>query len=238
MIDFHTHILPNIDDGASSVEESVRMIEILISQGVDKVVLTPHFYAYVTSVQSFIEKRDAAVRTLTNALKEKSLQVDLYPGGEILFFEELWRLDELKSFCVSGTPYIMVELPFSSWNNSLVENVINLSGRGVVPVIAHFERYLKYKGNFAKIRSMLDSGALLQMNCSFVNSFFTRGKALRYIKNGMVSVLGTDCHNISGRSPDFKKADLILKKKLKRHTYEKFIRKQQSLFKTAKKVDY
>ena len=238
MIDFHTHILPDIDDGAGSVEESVRMIEILNGQGVDKIVLTPHFYAYVSSAQSFIDKRNTSVRSLTSALKEKNMKVDLYLAGEILFFEELWRLDELKSFCISGTPYMVVELPFSSWDNSLVENVIKLSNRGVVPIIAHFERYIKYKGNMGKIRNMLNSGVLLQMNCNFINNFFTRRKAVRFIKKGMVSVLGTDSHNIYERCPEFEKAVLFLKKKLGQRAYERFLKKQQYFLKTANKVVY
>lgn len=236
MIDFHTHILPDIDDGAGSVEESVRMIEMLCEQGVRKILLTPHFYAYMSSSESFVEKRKRALEKLLKALGDKKPEVEIYLGGEVLFFDELWRLKEIKDFCISGTDYILIEMPFSSWENNMVESVINLFSRGVVPVIAHFERYLKYKGNQTKIRELVNAGALLQMNCQYMNKFFTRSKAIRYIKNGEVFALGSDCHNISGRKPDFENIDKLLKNKLNDRQYDKFISRQEKILRKATKV--
>ena len=236
MIDFHTHILPGIDDGSSSVEESVRMIQMLSEQGVKKILLTPHFYAYMSSTDSFIEERKRSLKKLVKALEGTNLDVELYLGSEVLFFEELWRVSEIKDLCITGTDFILLEMPFSSWQNSMVECVIKLSGRGVTPVIAHFERYLKYKGNASKIRELMSNGVLLQMNCGCLNKFFFRSKAIKYIKKGEVFALGTDCHNISERKPNYDCAISFIKKKLSDRQFLRFNAIQEDFMRKAKKV--
>lgn len=236
MIDFHTHILPDIDDGSSSVEESVRMIEILCSQGVKQIVLTPHFYAYRSSVEGFCKNRESALKKLISELKNNDIAVELYAGCEVLFFEELWRVENIRDFCIKGTDCILIEMPFSSWENSTVEKIINLFNKGFIPVLAHFERYLRYKGNAKRINELINSGVLLQMNCDYLNKFSTRGKALKFIKKGIVFALGSDCHNISDRKPNYEIAGQLLKKKLDKRVYEKFIKRQASVIGRAKKV--
>ena len=236
MIDFHTHILPDIDDGSSSVEESVRMIEMLREQGVKKILLTPHFYAYVSSADRFMQKRNDALKKLVKALSETKLDVELYLGGEVLFFEELWRIDEIKDFCIDGTDCILLEMPFSSWENYMVESVINIAGRGITPIIAHFERYLKYKGNAAKIQELIRAGVLLQMNCEYLNKFFNRSKAIKFIRKGVVFALGSDCHNISERKPNYENVEKLLSQKLNERQFRKFMGLQENFFKKAKRV--
>ena len=236
MIDFHTHILPDIDDGSGNVEESVRLIEILAEQGVTKIILTPHFYAHRSSIESFREKRKEALRQLKEALCKKSVDVELYAGSEALFFDDLWRIDDIRELCIEGTEYLLLEMPFSSWENSAVEHIINLTNRGIIPVLAHFERYIKYSGNIAKIKELLRYGVLLQMNCNYLHGFFTKGKGIGFIKSGSVFALGTDCHNIDSRKPDFDGIEDLLIKKLDGKTYDRFIRRQEQFIKNAKKV--
>lgn len=233
MIDFHTHILPDIDDGSCSVEESVRMIEVLVEQGVKKIILTPHFYAYRSSIERFTEKRKAALKELVKALKEQNIDVELYLGSEVLFFDELWRIENIEELCIVGTRYILLEMPFASWEHSAVEHIINLANRGIIPVLAHFERYLKYRGNMPKIREMMRSGILVQMNCDYLNKVLTKGKALKLIKKGSIFALGTDCHNLGDRKPDFEGIENLLNKKLDKMSYDRFTRRQSSFIKGA-----
>ena len=236
MVDFHTHILPGIDDGSTCEQISVKMLEMLNAQGVSKVLLTPHFYAYAYDAESFEEKRSSALRDMLAELKKNPVKIDLYLGCEVLYFEELWRVEKLKDFCIAGTDYILLELPFSAWSDSLVRNVEKIINKGLIPIIAHFERYLRYKGNLEKIYEMMEMGVYLQMNCSFLNKFATRRRALRFIKKGMVLALGTDCHNLDNRCPDYDRAAAYLKKKLLPDEYEKFLYRSNRLLKDAKKV--
>lgn len=233
MIDFHTHILPDIDDGSCSVEESVRMIEVLVEQGVKKIILTPHFYAYRSSIERFTEKRKMALKELVKALKEQNIDVELYLGSEVLFFDDLWRIEDIEELCIVGTRYILLEMPFASWENSAVDHIINLANRGIIPVLAHFERYIKYRGNMPKIREMMRAGVLVQMNCDYLNKVLTKGKALRLIKKGSIFALGTDCHNLGDRKPDFEGIESLLSKKLDKMSYDRFTRRQSSFIKGA-----
>ncbi len=236
MIDFHTHILPEIDDGSSGVTESLEILKMLQNQGVKKVVLTPHFYAYSSSAETFLKRRQESLDHLVGKLREEQIDIDLYLGCEVLYFEELWRLENLESYCIEGTKYILVEMPFDSWADSMIDGIEKIIAKGYFPIIAHFERYIGYKGNQKKVENLLSMGALLQMNCDFLNRFTTRRKALKFIKKGYVSVLGTDCHNTGERAPKYNTADAYLKKKLSEHRYERFHKKQRRILSGAEKV--
>ena len=80
MIDFHTHIMREIDDGSSSEYESIQLLKMLKEQGVDKVLLTPHFYAYSSSAETFDELRESSLKALLEALTDSPLDVQLYLG--------------------------------------------------------------------------------------------------------------------------------------------------------------
>lgn len=236
MVDFHTHILPEMDDGSKSIEESVQMLKMLEEQGIKKVLLSPHFYACSSDVERFNEKRESSLEKLIEELGKNSVNVELYLGCEVLYFDELWRVENLENFCIKGTKYILVEMPFSSWPDSMVDGVGKLISKGLTPVLAHFERYLKYKGNDRKIYELMSIGVLLQMNCEWFIKFTKKRKALWYLKNGFVSVLGSDCHNLENRAPNCKSAYDFIRKKLSSKQYAAFLSRQQSLFKDAKKV--
>lgn len=236
MIDFHTHILPEIDDGSSSTKESLALLKMLKKQGVNSVFLTPHFYAYSSSAENFCEMQEKALKELIKELKEDSVDIDLYLGCEVFFFDELWRIEHLRDFCIKGTDYILLEMPFTEWTDAMVRSIEKIIGKGYTPIIAHFERYLKHKSNLSKIYELIEMGALLQMNCKYLTGFFTRGKAIKFIKRGMVAALGTDCHNLSDRAPEYIAASDYLKKKLSEEQYKRFIRMQKRIVSKCRKV--
>lgn len=236
MIDFHTHILPEIDDGSSSVKESVALLKMLKEQGVNKVLLTPHFYAYSSSAEIFEERRESALTKLLEALSETPVDIEIYLGCEVLYFEELWRVENLNSFCIKGTDYILIEMPFTQWTDTMIRGIEKIIGKGLTPIIAHFERYLPYNGNLSKIYELVEMGALLQMNCDYLNGFFTKGKAVKFIKKDMVAVLGSDCHNIQHRYPGYHSAAQYLKKKVSDERYKRFVTVQKRILSKAEKV--
>ena len=236
MIDFHTHILPEIDDGSSSAKESVALLKVLKEQGVSNVFLTPHFYAYSSSAESFRERQESSFKMLVAELEKDSLDINLYLGCEVFFFEELWRIENLADFCIKGTNYILIEMPFSEWTDSMVSSIEKIMGKGFTPIMAHIERYLRYNGNPSKIYELVQMGALFQMNCKYLNSFFTRRKAAAFVKKGIVVALGTDCHNTTCRKPDYLPAISYLKKKLRKEHFERFIYFQNKIVSQAERV--
>lgn len=210
MTDFHSHILPQVDDGSESIEESLMMLEALSTQGVHRVVATPHFYANDESVGRFLERRQQAYDLLNNSSSENP-QIIL--GAEVKFYDGISRLDELKSLCVQGTKLLLLEMPFSKWTEYTVRELIDISSDGrVTVVLAHFDRYLSFQSSEVWYR-LLDSGILMQMNADYINNFFSRHKAISFFKKGTVHFLGSDCHNMNYRAPDIGKAISILEKK-------------------------
>lgn len=236
MVDFHTHILPGIDDGSTNATESLKMLRMLEEQGIKKVVLTPHFYAYSSDVEQFNKNRESSLEKLLEELGKTPVNIELYLGCEVLYFDELWRIEGLSEFCIKGTDCIIVEMPFSEWTDSVVGGVEKLISKGLTPIIAHFERYLKYKGNEEKIYELVAMGAVLQVNCECFNKFFKRRKALGYLRKGYICAMGSDCHNLLDRAPNCKVAYDLIRKKLGKREYTELIARQSLLLKNAYKV--
>lgn len=236
MVDFHTHILHGIDDGSPSVQMSVAMIKELKEQGVSKIVVSPHFYAYLSSVDKFVEKRESAIGELVAELEKEDLEIDLYSGCEVLYFEDLWHVENLQEFCIKGTNFMLIEMPFSQWTDSIIGSIERIVGMGIIPIIAHFERYLAYKQNMEKIYRLVEIGALLQMNCSYFEGFFTRRKGLRFIKKGIVFALGTDCHDMDKRRPNYEKAVKYLKKKLPSKVFTNLVKGPNLILNYSEKI--
>lgn len=235
MIDIHTHILPNFDDGSSSVEISVNMLKALREQGVKKVVLTPHFYAYRTDVDSFVQKRQKALDVLIEELKKEPVDISLYLGAEVLYFDDVWALDNLDELCICGTKYIMIEMPFARWNDTMVEKISKIVSRGYIPIIAHIDRYVKKQKGLMYFYRLAELGALLQINTSSVLSFYNRLRLKRLIEKGVVTLFGTDCHNMGARAPIYDKALPFIKRMTTKETYQYMIDRQNAVLKRADK---
>ncbi len=213
MIDFHTHILPQIDDGASSVEESIEMIRNLQSQGVNTIVSTSHYYIQDETVDEFIARRNASYDRLITYAKHNDIKLpSIILGAEVLFSPILCDID-CKPLCIGTTPYILLEMPyteFSSAHFKALENFINVSG--LQCILAHVERYYHFN-NDKTVQKLASHDVLCQINAGSVIDKKTRKKTLKLIKNGFAHLLGSDSHNMSSRKPNIEDAMTILNKK-------------------------
>ena len=210
MIDFHTHLLPRMDDGSKSVEESMTMLESLRAQGVRKVIATPHFYANDESVDRFIARRDAAYSMLKEEWKDIP---EIILGAEVRYYDGISRLPDLKKLRVENSRLLLLEMPFASWTEYSIREIIDIAVQGkIIPVLAHIDRYLPMLKKSVLPR-LLDSGVLIQANTSFFDGRFSRYKALNMVKTNQIHFIGSDCHNLTDRIPDTSKAfDRIRKK--------------------------
>ena len=212
MTDFHSHILPEMDDGSRSVEESILMIKALTEQGIDRIVATPHFYANDESVKDFLDRRQKAYDELMNACPPG--MPTIIQGAEVRYYEGISRLSDLKALCVQGTNLLLLEMPFVKWTEYTLRELVDISSNGKVTlVLAHIDRYLKFQKTDVWCR-LADSGILMQLNSSYVNDFFTCHKAIKLFEKGIVHFLGSDCHNMNDRAPDIGKAFSTVEKKL------------------------
>ncbi len=208
MIDFHSHILPGIDDGSASVEESLELLRMLADQGIEAVVATPHFYPDRTSASEFLKKRAAAYEKLCECDLSGLPRIIL--GAEVKYYDSIRRMEELEQLCAGESRVLLLEMPFERWSEMTVKEVETLSRSGrVTVVLAHIDRYLAFQSREVWER-LFESGVLTQANASFFAGRFTKRKALNMLASGMINVIGSDCHNLTSRKPLIGKASEII----------------------------
>ncbi len=202
MTDIHCHVLPQMDDGSRSVEESLAMLEAMADQGVGCVVATPHFYAGENSPERFLARRAASMEKLTRAWRPGLPALKL--GAEVCFFEGMSRYEGLGALKIEDTGILLLEMPFCRWTQRMLQEVWALASRTTV-LLAHIERYLRWQDG--KTWDLLaDRGVLNQCNASFFLNWQTKHKALRMLRGGKVHLLGSDSHNMDSRPPELGKA--------------------------------
>ena len=147
MIDFHSHILPMLDDGSKSVDESLEMLRMLSEQGVKRVVATPHFYANDESVDDFLKRRAESFERLKGHLTDDLPEIML--GAEVRYYNGISRLDRLRKLTVENSRLLLLEMSTAKWTEYVVNELIELSNSGDLTVaLAHIERYLFMPSNF------------------------------------------------------------------------------------------
>lgn len=211
MVDFHSHILPNIDDGSSSLEESLKMLEMLRQQGVTTVVATPHFDANTATIDQFLQRRDAAYAALAAQMGEDLPRIR--NGAEVLYYSGIARWENLESLCIEGTRTLLLEMPLSRWTSSVVREVLSLSNtKGITVVLAHIERYIKGQQD-GVFEELLNNGIYMQVNASFFTERCTRRKAMKMLTYRQIHLLGSDCHGAQVRPPRLGEATQYICKK-------------------------
>ena len=212
MIDWHTHILPAMDDGSHNLNESISLLNMQVSQGVSTVIATPHFYANDETVDSFLQRRKNSFELLKTELTEATVEVKL--GAEVKYYQGISRMDKLESLRIEGSKLLLLEMPMTAWTEYMVRELVELSGKSSVQIVlAHIERYLSLQKRSVWER-IYDSGILTQVNASFFTTLISRHKALSLLKEGKIQFIGSDCHNITSRPPQIGKAFEIIQKKL------------------------
>lgn len=231
MIDIHSHVLPGIDDGSRSVEMSLEMLHELSRQGVHKVIATPHFYPTRNSPERFLADRRESFERLMGSVDEECPQIVL--GAEVMYFEGISRYDGLDAFKTEGTDIILLEMPFIPWTSRAVDEVVTLShSYGVTLLMAHIERYYKYENR--KVWDLFfENGILMQSNAEALLDRKLRRRTLRAIRSGMVSFIGTDCHNMSGRVPNIRPAFDEIRRSLGEEAEDHLIDLQERYFGSA-----
>lgn len=170
-------------------------------QGIDAVVMTPHFYAHENSPLEFLERRDRAWRLLQPYLWPELPKVHL--GAEVQYFEGICTVEDVHRLRIEGTDYLLLEMPFSHWSDRVVENVLELSDRAdTTVVLAHIERYMAMQDKevWGRLRS---AGVLMQSNVAFFTDRKTRRKAMSMLESGEIRFLGSDCHSMRRRRPNW-----------------------------------
>ena len=201
MIDFHSHILPNIDDGSTSIGETINLIEEASKVGFTGIISTSHYLQ--NYYESDEEERRRILAELANQVKVADAEAEipkLYLGSEIYISTDIVELlEEGKASTINGTNYVLFELPMNSKPLFAKEVVYKLIENGYKPIIAHPERYSYVKEDIEFVRELKSMGALFQSNYGSVIGMYggSAKKTLKkLLKEDLISFLGSDVHAV------------------------------------------
>jgi len=212
IIDFHSHILPCIDDGSSSENMSVRMLEIMRDSKIDYVVATPHFYCKEISLESFLLKRNNSFDVLKEAISANDSYPKILLGAEVSLNSGLENID-LKRLCIENSQVFLLEMPYRQWTDvdiALTEKIC--LDMKLTVIFVHFERYFSIQ-KVEYIKRILNLPVYFQINSGSFENFFMRRKLVSFFESGIVHILGSDSHNLSLRKPNLNIARDYLEKK-------------------------
>lgn len=216
MIDLHTHILPKMDDGSQSVEETEKLLEMLYRQGVSRVFATPHFYPDREAPEDFLRRRQASLALLPREITDR-----LMMGAEVAYFSGIGSCDAIHPLGLGDTGLILVEMPFREWNDRIIADICDIPNRlGLTPVLAHVDRY-RLRSQFPKYgKELLANDVLFQCNADAFERGATCRWALRQLRKGYIHFLGSDSHNLTTRAPKLDAAAAAITKKLGKEAME------------------
>ena len=210
MIDLHTHILPDMDDGAVDIEEAILMSETFRGQSVNMVACTSHYYPSKISLEEYVSKRTEAMKKLEHC------RIALKPASETYLHEYLFHYPDLSQLCICQTNYLLLELPCTDkWEESIYDMIERLIHYyHVIPIIAHIERYPAARKSKKWIRRFLQLGCLIQVNAGSILDWKEWLRIKRYMKQGYIHVIASDSHNLITRPPLLPQAYDKISKKL------------------------
>lgn len=198
-----------MDDGSRDLDESLALVGMQRSQGIDTIVATPHFYANDESVDSFLKRREHAHDKLISALPYEDL--DLRLGAEVRYYPGISRMSGLSQLRVDGKGILLVEMPMSNWGRSAIDELSGMSRHGDL-MLAHVDRYFKFV-SMDVWWELHNVGIMMQLNADAFVSLASRHKAISFLKNGLCQVVGSDCHNLTTRPPKIDIAYKMIEKK-------------------------
>ena len=205
MIDIHLHILPEVDDGAHSLEESIRMARMALESGVDRVIATPHcnhpYRSRGYSAEELVKRTEAFRREL----KTRSIPLEVYDGMEIFVDDHTGSLiREGKLFGLNHGKYYLVEFPFDADPSWIDERLNEIASPKVIPLIAHVERYYCAQEDPQIVYRWLRGGCEIQVNKGSFFGVFGRAAqktAVTALENGLISGIASDAHDSDERNP-------------------------------------
>ncbi len=194
--DMHSHLIPGIDDGAKDLKESVELVKELKRLGFKKLITTPHIMSdYYRNTPENILSGLSEVR---DALAFEGIEMELEAAAEYYFDDGLIRkLDNEQLLTFSGK-HLLFEISYINCPDNINEVVFKMQVQGYKPVLAHPERYPFWHNNFEKYHEFHDLGVLLQLNINSLSGYYgheAKRTAERMIDEGIIDLVGTDCHH-------------------------------------------
>lgn len=229
MFDIHSHILPNIDDGAENIQEALDLLNLLKEDGVTKVLATPHFYPQDTNLEEYLKLSKKIFQAVKKVTENKELP-EIFLGCELLYYDSIGMSEAVSNLCLNNSKYLLLELTDNCINNKLYENILLLKTEiGITPIIAHIERYYRAKEYKKFLKFISENNIPVQINAtSFFMPMFKR-PLKRLLNCDIFIVLGSDTHSVDARPPKISEALKFIEKKYGLEIKEKIIRNSNLL---------
>ena len=196
MIDFHTHIIPNIDDGSRSIEETFNLIQEAKEAGFEGIVLTSHYIE--NYYETDVPERDVWVKAISDNLRNKGIETNLYLGNEIYMSDNMMNLlIEGKASTINNSSYVLFEMPLNTEPMNLYDVIYSLQENKLIPVLAHPERYSFIQKEPELAYDLIQKGVLMQANYgSILGQYGEKAEIIvrRFLENNMIHFLGSDVH--------------------------------------------
>jgi protein-tyrosine phosphatase len=202
MIDIHSHILPGVDDGAKDIEMTLEMLRAAEKSGTKSIIATPH-YCLEFAETPYLEIKDIILK-LKKLTKSEGINIDIYSGQEVYFFEEI--VNTFKEGIIgtlNDSRYMLIELPMREYEKSFLDVIYELQVLGIVPILAHPERYNYIIENPSLVNKLIDENILFQMNAGSISGKY--GKSVKrtseiLLENNIYNFIGSDAHNVTNRN--------------------------------------
>lgn len=192
MIDFHSHILPQTDDGSISIEETINILKEAKQVGFTKVISTSHY------LEGYYESNQKERNELLEKIKQENVEVELYLGSEIYISENMIEfLKDKKASSINNSRYVLFELPMGNETMLTKEMIYRLIENNYVPIIAHPERYSYVQDNPEYVEELLQMGAMFQANYGSIIGLYGKKAektVKKLLKENLIQFLGSDVH--------------------------------------------
>lgn len=213
--DFHSHVLPGVDDGSDSVQRSVEMLKIMAQQGIRRVVATPHFYPQQDTPERFLRRRKAAQLRLFEELRKHPGLPEVIMGAEVYFYNGISESEAISELTIGVKKCILIENPHVPWTDAVYRELEAIYvKRGLIPIVAHIDRYIRPLHTFGIPKRLAELPVMVQANAEFFLDRKTSKMALRMLDAGRIHLLGSDCHNTTTRKPNLAQALEVIERKL------------------------
>ena len=203
MIDVHSHIIFDIDDGATGIDESIALCRQAYENGYTGIVATPHFN-YYDRIEDFADLRDVRIEEIQKELDDLGIKIDIYGGCELYLRKRLFTAGDLDPLTINNSRYMLCEFPLGPYDfSSTLDLLDELCSRGYEPILAHPERYYQFHDHPGIINDILDMGCHLQVNIDSLTGGLGRSvqkMSVNLVRHGYAEFIASDAHDPKHRN--------------------------------------
>ena len=218
MIDFHNHIIPNLDDGSKSIEMSLNMLKEAESQGITDIVNTIHYQ------HPKMEKKNTSYQFIINEINKfqkiaykNNININIHAASEVFFKFNLTEILDNPITTFGNGKFMLIEFQRLSFPDGYEDEIFKVQLKGITPIIAHPERYRGVQNNIDLVKKWINRGYLIQIDCASIIGGFgqeTQVTAIKLLKNALCHLIGSDAHNDKNRNFLLKQALLEAEKNI------------------------